>query len=97
LRGAGIPADPTTLGVFNTDHAYGTPEEVIRHVEQLRQAGADEVICLIQMGTVPLEVCLQTIRMWGEHVIPHFRRAEAVAADEPGSGLPAQPVQAAAN
>lgn len=73
LNKVGIPADPTTLGVFNTEHAYGTPEQAIRYVEQLRDAGADEVICLIQMGTVPLDVCTRTIRLWGEHVIPHFR------------------------
>lgn len=74
LNKAGVPADATTLGVFNTEHAYGTPEQAIRYVEQLKEAGADEVICLIQMGTVPLEVCMETIRMWGEHVIPYFRR-----------------------
>ncbi|SCF35246.1 Flavin-dependent oxidoreductase, luciferase family (includes alkanesulfonate monooxygenase SsuD and methylene tetrahydromethanopterin reductase) [Micromonospora matsumotoense] len=74
LNEARIPADPTTLGVFNTDHAYGTPEQAIRYVEKLQEAGADEVICLIQMGTVPLDVCMETIRMWGEHVIPQFRR-----------------------
>jgi hypothetical protein len=30
-------------------------------------------MCLIQMGTVPQEVCMETIRQWGEKVIPHFR------------------------
>lgn len=74
LNEARIPADPTTLGVFNTEHAYGTPDQAIRYVEQLQEAGADEVICLVQMGTVPPEASLETIRMWGEHVIPHFRR-----------------------
>jgi len=30
------------------------------------------------MGTVPQDVCLETIRQWGEHVIPHLRsRASA--------------------
>ncbi len=36
-------------------------------------AGADEIMCLIQMGTVPQDVCMETIRQWGEQVIPHFR------------------------
>jgi hypothetical protein len=31
-------------------------------------------MCLIQMGTVPHDVCMETIRHWGETVIPHFRR-----------------------
>ena len=29
-------------------------------------------MCLIQMGTVPQEACMETIRQWGEKVIPHF-------------------------
>jgi hypothetical protein len=28
------------------------------------------------MGTVPHEVCMETIRQWGTHVIPHFRRSD---------------------
>jgi alkanesulfonate monooxygenase SsuD/methylene tetrahydromethanopterin reductase-like flavin-dependent oxidoreductase (luciferase family) len=58
---------------FNLDHAYGTYETAIEYVNRLQDAGADEVICFIQMGTVPHEVCMETIRQWGEHVIPHFR------------------------
>lgn len=34
-------------------------------------------MCLIQMGTVPQDVCLETIRQWGEHVIPRFRAPRA--------------------
>ena len=33
-------------------------------------------MCLIQMGTVPQRVCLETIAQWGDKVIPHFRQAE---------------------
>ena len=43
------------------------------HVQRLVDAGADEIMFLIQMGTVPQEACLQTIRNLGEKVIPHFR------------------------
>ena len=38
-----------------------------------RDLGVDEVMCMIQMGTVPQEVCMETIRQWGENVIPQFR------------------------
>ena len=34
-------------------------------------------MCLIQMGTVPQEACMETIRQWGENVIPHFRKQGA--------------------
>ena len=33
-------------------------------------------MCLIQMGTIPQEICLETIRNWGEKVIPYFRDRE---------------------
>ena len=58
---------------FNIDHAYGTVETAIDYVTELERIGVDEVLCLIQMGTVPQEVCMETIRHWGEEVIPHFR------------------------
>lgn len=77
LHEAKIPVTPATTGVFNVNHAYGTAAQAIDYVERLEQAGADEIMCLIQMGTVPQEACLETIRQWGERVIPHFRRREA--------------------
>jgi hypothetical protein len=58
---------------FNIDHAYGTYETAIDYVHMLQDAGVDEVMCIIQMGTVPQDVCMETLRQWGEHVIPHFR------------------------
>jgi hypothetical protein len=39
----------------------------------LIDAGADEVMFLIQMGTVPQAAALETIRQLGEKVIPRFR------------------------
>jgi alkanesulfonate monooxygenase SsuD/methylene tetrahydromethanopterin reductase-like flavin-dependent oxidoreductase (luciferase family) len=73
LHEAKIPLGPNTTATFNVEHAYGTWKDAIAYVERLDEAGADEIMCLIQMGTVPHAVCLETIRQWGEHVIPHFR------------------------
>ena len=73
LHEAKIPVRPNTTATFNVDHGYGTYHDAIDYVERLADAGADEIMCLIQMGTVPQAVCLETIRQWGEHVIPHFR------------------------
>ena len=77
LHEANIPVRPSALSTFNPNHAYGDADDAIGYVEQLAAGGVDEIMCLIQMGTVPQEVCLETIRQWGERVIPHFRRAEA--------------------
>ena len=43
------------------------------------EAGADEIMFLMQMGTVPQDVILDSIRGIGEHVIPHLSGVEAAA------------------
>ncbi|GIS34489.1 MAG: hypothetical protein Ct9H90mP5_09380 [Acidimicrobiaceae bacterium] len=39
---------------------------------QLQNAGADEIMCIMQMGGVPHEAAMETIRQYGQYVIPHF-------------------------
>ncbi|MEC3957248.1 LLM class flavin-dependent oxidoreductase [Nocardia sp. CDC153] len=73
LHEAKIPVKSGSTAIFNTEHAYGNADDAIAYVERLAEAGADEILCLIQMGTVPQSACLETIRQWGEKVIPHFR------------------------
>ena len=69
-----IPVRPNSTSTFNlVEHAYGDWRDAIAYAERLRDAGADEIMCLIQMGTVPQAACMETIRQWGEKVIPHFR------------------------
>ncbi len=68
-----IPVRPNSTATFNlVEHAYGDYRDAIAYAERLRDAGADEIMCLIQMGTVPQAACMETIRLWGEKVIPHF-------------------------
>ena len=55
------------------EDAYGTPEDCIRHVTRLFEAGADEILFLFQMGGIPHEAIMATIKNIGEKVIPHFR------------------------
>jgi alkanesulfonate monooxygenase SsuD/methylene tetrahydromethanopterin reductase-like flavin-dependent oxidoreductase (luciferase family) len=73
LHEAQIPVGPQTTTLYKADQAYGSADDAIAYVERLIDAGADEIMCLIQMGTVPQQACLETIRHWGEKVIPHFR------------------------
>ncbi len=73
LHEAKIPVTPTTTGIWNAEHAYGDADQAIAYVERLRDAGADEIMFLIQMGMVPQEACLETIRRLGDEVIPKFR------------------------
>ncbi len=77
LSEANIPYSPTTTSVYNPEHAYGDARTAIGYTERLVDAGADEIMCIMQMGTVPHAACMETIRQWGEHVIPHFHSREA--------------------
>ena len=61
------------------EDAYGDVDNCIRYVERLFEAGADEILFLVQMGTVPNDVVMDTIRNIGERVIPHFRKAHPSA------------------
>ena len=62
-----------TLNFHVEDDAYGTVADAIRQVQRLKDAGADEILFLVQMGTIPHEATMETIRNLGNHVIPHFR------------------------
>jgi alkanesulfonate monooxygenase SsuD/methylene tetrahydromethanopterin reductase-like flavin-dependent oxidoreductase (luciferase family) len=63
-----------SMELLNPNHAYGTVEDCIGYVQRLIDAGADEILFLNQMGTVPQWAMMETIRNIGEHVIPHFRK-----------------------
>src|SRR5580704_3262456 len=64
------------FALLNPNHAYGTVEDCIGYVSRLVAAGADEILFLNQMGTVPQWAMMETIRQIGEYVIPHFRGAQ---------------------
>ena len=67
-------APPTAASpMYNTDHALGDAATAIAYVERLRTAGVDNVMCLIQMGTLTQDEMMKSIRIFGEKVIPHFR------------------------
>ena len=76
VRGDRASTSPTpTLAMLNPNHAYGTVDGRIGYVGRLVDAGADEILFLCQMGTVPQGAQLETIRNIGEHVIPYFKDA----------------------
>ena len=68
-----IEAGTELTGMFNPNHAYGAVDEAIAYVERLVDAGADEVMFLMQMGTVPQDAILESITNLGRDVLPRFR------------------------
>ena len=65
--------DEHTSNYTVAQDAYGTPEDCIRYVTRLQEAGADEILFMFQMGGIPHAAIMETIRNIGEKVIPHFR------------------------
>lgn len=50
--------------------SFGNPDDIRACVAALEDAGADEVMFRVQMGSVPQDACLESIRLIGECVIP---------------------------
>lgn len=51
----------------------GDPAAACEMVQRFVDTGVDELICVMQMGTVPHELVMQSIRLFGEQVIPRFK------------------------
>lgn len=51
----------------------GDPAECIRMFESYEKAGVDLLLCLINPYNIPHEKTMQTIRLLGEEVLPHFK------------------------
>lgn len=60
--------------------AYGTVENAIRYVKRLIESGADEILFLVQMGTVPHAAIMETIHNIGTYLIPYLRPTSESAA-----------------
>jgi hypothetical protein len=54
--------------------AIGTPERVRGVCEKYAEAGVDQLILMVQAGRISHESCMQTIRLFGEEIIPHFNK-----------------------
>jgi alkanesulfonate monooxygenase SsuD/methylene tetrahydromethanopterin reductase-like flavin-dependent oxidoreductase (luciferase family) len=64
--------DPDTLcdrGII----IAGDPESCIKGVQLYEEAGVDQVILITQTETIPHERAMQSIEMFGKHVIPACR------------------------
>ena len=73
-----LKADPNGANAFNEQWETGTlcignPERVRNAVQKYADAGADQLILMMQVGRIPHEKVMQSIKLFGEEVIPHFR------------------------
>ena len=54
----------------------GSPSACREQIQRFAEAGVDELILIMQMGTVPLDVVATSIRLFGEKVLPYFADSE---------------------
>ena len=57
----------------------GDPDSCIQTLEQYDALGIDGVMCSIQQGPTTHEEAMNTIRLFGKYVIPHFKTKEQKA------------------
>jgi alkanesulfonate monooxygenase SsuD/methylene tetrahydromethanopterin reductase-like flavin-dependent oxidoreductase (luciferase family) len=54
-------------------YCIGDPDACIRTIDLYQAAGADQILCMMQVGRIPHEKLMNSIRLFGKYVIPHFK------------------------
>ena len=72
------PGDSRAEDVLEQGRSFwvGTPDQCIRFVEDYEAMGIEQVFSLSAIGPASHEEVMNTIRVIGDHVIPHFRKKE---------------------
>ena len=95
VRGGGPSADPQQQQPPTPDellsgggYCVGDPDACIRVIEEFESMGVDEIMPIFQAGYATHEEVMNSIRLFGEYVIPHFREKEKrqKAAEARGEG-----------
>ena len=83
VRGGGPSADPQQQKPPTPDellsgggYCVGDPDACIRVIEEFESMGVDEIMPIFQAGYATHEEVMNSIRLFGKYVIPHFREKE---------------------
>jgi len=79
-------ATPSETIKKGTSFCVGTPEQCIEFFESYEAMGVEQVFVLSAIGPATHDEVMNTLTMFGKHVIPHFRAKEKA---EGASGMPA--------
>jgi alkanesulfonate monooxygenase SsuD/methylene tetrahydromethanopterin reductase-like flavin-dependent oxidoreductase (luciferase family) len=60
----------------------GNPDEVCRKLENFERAGIDQVIMFKQAGCIPHQNIMNSLKLVGKHVLPHFNPHRRIADHE---------------
>ena len=59
----------------------GNPDTCVRVLERFDSLGIDLILCFMEMGRVPHQRTMDSIRLFGKYVIPHFKNNGRAAAN----------------
>ena len=78
LANGPYPEDPTAAQVLKkgTNFCFGTPDKCIKFFEEYEAMGIEQVFLLSAIGPATHEEVMNTIRLFGKYVIPHFKEKE---------------------
>jgi alkanesulfonate monooxygenase SsuD/methylene tetrahydromethanopterin reductase-like flavin-dependent oxidoreductase (luciferase family) len=51
----------------------GSPDDCIKYIEQYEAMGVDEMMPLFQVGPVTHQEVMESLRLFGKYIIPHFQ------------------------
>jgi alkanesulfonate monooxygenase SsuD/methylene tetrahydromethanopterin reductase-like flavin-dependent oxidoreductase (luciferase family) len=60
--------------VDNAEVCIGDPRRCIEVIKHWESIGVDQIMCLMQAGRIPHEKVMESIRLFGEQVIPYFKK-----------------------
>ena len=77
------PGEKTAQEVVNQGRSFlvGTPEDCIKFVEEYEAMGVEQVFSLNAIGPESHEETMNTLKMFGEHIIPYFKAKEKALGD----------------
>jgi alkanesulfonate monooxygenase SsuD/methylene tetrahydromethanopterin reductase-like flavin-dependent oxidoreductase (luciferase family) len=69
--------DPATINFDYMDQndmiICGDPHTSIKKVKHYQAAGCQQLLCFMQIYDIPHQKIMDSIKLWGEHVIPYFQ------------------------
>ena len=70
----GVWAPPTPAELLaGGGYCVGDPDACIRVIEEFESMGVDEIMPIFQAGHATHEEVMNSIRLFGKYIIPHFR------------------------
>ena len=91
LRGGSRMLDPQQQEAPTQDqllggggYCVGNPDSCIKVIEEFESMGVNEVMPIFQAGHATHDEVMNSLRLFGKYVIPHFREKEKRAGSKAG-------------